>query len=246
MSREHWEKSANRGLIRLAQTSRAGRDSARWFGEVASKSYNVALANNAELLACTYAHAENDNYSTPGIALRLRGIAHVGLDRESSLLMFKNFRLAFPQLRFDPAMHKLMSRKQLIEEYGMFGGLLSEVAHDPESQPYFSQLVMGSMHVTYVRRVHAVGVAVDISYDPRGGGGHETSARVFGLRGGHVASVDTPVSQGDVLSYANAAQAFRDATGQDLDCGTDIHPLWNDYEELAKAGQEVWQPDGQG
>ena len=246
MSRDSWEKSTHKALIRLAQTSRAGRDSVHCLGEVASKSYNVALANSAELLACTGIHVVDDNYTSAGIGLRLRAIAHVGLDRESSLMMFKNFRLAFPQLRFDPNMHKLMSRKQLVEEYGMFGELLADVAHDPASQPYFSQLIMGNMHLTYGRQVHAAGVAVDIAHNSSLDRGYQTSVQVFGLREGDVATTGTPVSQGTVLSYANAAQAFRDATGHEPEFSTDIHPLWNDYEELAKAGHPVWKPEGEG
>lgn len=244
MSRESWEKSTHKALIQLAQTSRAGRDSVHCLGEVASKSYNVALANSAELLACTSIHVVDDNYTSAGIGLRLRAIAHVGLDRESSLMMFKNFRLAFPQLRFDPNMHKLMSRKQLVEEYGMFGELLADVAHDPASQPYFSQLIMGNMHLTYGRQVHAAGVSVDIAYKLNNG--FETSVKVFGLREGEVITTETPVSQGTVLSYARAAQAFRDAVGHEPEFSTDIHPLWNDYEELAKAGYPVWKPEGEG
>ena len=65
-----------------------------------------------------------------------------GWDVGMSLQVWRNFRFAFPQLKFDPIAFKVMHRKDLVEEYGeTFGNIFADLCIDPDSQPVIGALL---------------------------------------------------------------------------------------------------------
>ncbi len=205
--------------------------------ELAGKIYALGLQEGVELLApraVIYSYA-SENLSVPSIAQR-------GWDRETSVLMFKNFRLAYPQMRFDPELHRVMSRQQLIDEYGLFGDVMDDIARRPGSQVYFERLLSGNVDLAVSRPVIAVNVLVGGEFASHLADAvvtvqmHGEDSKRFGQY--------LPVSQGEVLSYATASTIYKKATGLEFEATGDLHPLWNDYDELAKAGIDVRPPEG--
>lgn len=205
--------------------------------------YDNAVLDSVELL-CGWGLRSKEEYHTGCATLWGSGLAHLGWDKETSLQMYKNFRLCFPQLRYDPIMHKVMTRAQLIEEYGLFGHVMDDVAHRPGSQPYFDLLLTGNVDLAEPREVHMCMFAIEFEPDVAKFGFKLKRAEVFGHHDNGAPLINKPVSQGQILSYARASEIYRNAVGETPDFLTDIHPIRYDYEDLAKAGIDLREPHG--
>lgn len=196
-------------------------------------------------LLCAYAMKVDPDVARHDGALfvAMGCLAARGWCRDMSLMVYRNFRLCYPQLRFDPEAHRVMSRAQLIEEYGTYGNVIADVAHDPTSQPYFDQLLHGRPNEIRARELRRVGVRVALDADRDNYMIREV--QLCGLKEGEIIDMLRPVEQGDLYGYAEATKLYRDATGQEPCFTTEnLDPLTDDYEEIARAAEKVWPAYG--
>ena len=73
-----------------------------------------------------------------------RMVVQLGYDMETSMLLWRNFRLNFPGDPFAYGAKQLLSRQQLVEQYGKtYGEMLAQVITEPDSQPILGALLRG-------------------------------------------------------------------------------------------------------
>lgn len=186
------------------------------------------------LMNLSVAHPQHDRTTL----LQCVALVFRGYDKETSLQLYRNFKMVNPSPRFSPDAHLVMTRAAMVEEYGIFGETLAD-AVSPHKQPYLHLLLHGkSIDTCTMREPYRIGFDVNVD------DGQIAALRLFGTVQG---SMEQPeVFTGGGLPYAEAKQIYHAAVGGDLDFIADINPLRNDYEKLAIAGLDVRPSDGTG
>lgn len=73
-----------------------------------------------------------------------RMVVQLGYDMETSMMLWRNFRLNFPGDPFAYGAKQLLSKEQLVDQYGKtYGDMLAQVIIDPDSQPILGALLRG-------------------------------------------------------------------------------------------------------
>lgn len=155
-----------------------------------------------------------------------------GWSVDQSVLVYKNFRLCHPQLRFDPQMLRTFSRKQLREELGFtYGDIVADVCSDPQAQPVFNALLFGTLDTPVPRAFlsHRVHIKVDGDTASNMGSVWDSTCHlhVDGLQAADIQRFAQP------WTPQEAAQVYKQATGLKLVPGNDINPRSFDYDLAA-------------
>jgi hypothetical protein len=120
----------------------------------------------------------------------------------------------------------------------MFGTAIADAFTNPSRQPYLRALIAHELDEVMAREFTRVGIA---AYGPFNMGA--PSVHLFASDNG-VWSGSKSVRDSRSLPYDEATQIYRVATGEELETLVQFDPMKEDYEELAKAGIQVWPPDG--
>lgn len=161
--------------------------------------------------------------------LSTRWLMQRGWDLNTSLLAWRNFRTAYPQLRYDPVAMQVMSRDQLIDEFGTtFGNLLANLCIDPDSQPIFHALLHKRFEQN-VRRPMAY-VELSVRYMMAHAERMEHELPNFMLRY-FKGQGDQPQEKPVTIDDDTARNVYHRCTGHDLQTEISLHPIELDYED---------------
>lgn len=159
-----------------------------------------------------------------------------GWSVEMSLQAWRNFRTAFPVLKFDPIAFKVMHRDDLIEEYGpTFGNIFADLCIDPDSQPVIGALLANCFEQNIQRAYTLAVTSTEVSMEVMENGLdiNEVALQIdlkyhdfngFGL-------VDAPAS----VDPLYARRAYNKCTGGTLPDTFSLHPRDIDYAHPEKA-----------
>lgn len=160
--------------------------------------------------------------------IRCGVLAQRGWGLNMSLMLFKNFRFMYPTLKYDPQMHAVMSRQQLVDEYGdTFGNVFADLCRDPASQPILWHLLNNKLESQLHRPcIHAW---TTFTVDQQNGKGQFARLPLYAY--GAAADENTPISS---MLIADAEARYRHATGLEPDFTYSLDPREVDYELKAQ------------
>ena len=107
---------------------------------------------------------ERQEYNLDVDRIRAGLLLHNGYDLETSVLLYKNLRIMYPEWRIDPNMWRTYSREQLRDELGItYGDIVADLISDPFSNPIFASLLFGELDQPIKRQfgLHTVYFVVD-------------------------------------------------------------------------------------
>jgi len=209
----------------------------------------VPAQHPVEVLAITGMYiAQKDVDWTMQVVVRM--LVQRGWSVEMSLLMYRNFRLAYPMLRYKPEMYALLSRKQLREEFGStYGDVIADICVDPDSQPVFSRMLSGNLDDLVLRPAMHVMVAFDIDqllfHDSASTlpVSAKLSIELSNVQSGQLMGNGGPPQS---LTMSVASSLYREATGSEPEFMVPINPREIDYENFASVGEALRQADSPG
>lgn len=103
---------------------------------------NIPARYPYEALCLAGLRVQDDQLYNGFLVMETQWLLQRGWNVDMSLMLWRNFRTAFPQLRFEPEAYRAMPRSELVKEYGeTFGNVIADVCVDPDSQPVINALL---------------------------------------------------------------------------------------------------------
>lgn len=181
-----------------------------------------------EALCMTGLRIVDDLMYTGDVSIETQWLLQRGWNVDMSIMLWRNFRVAFPQMRFEPETHRALPRTELVKEYGeTFGNVIADVCVDPDSQPAINALLFNRFD-RRIDRACTMGVVTTRVSQRHVRDELEHADLVNGLAFWdstlfHV--TDKPVT----LAAADAARVYSEYTGGVLRTTFTLHPCEIDY-----------------
>ena len=180
------------------------------------------------------------------VRIGVRLLVQSGWDMELSMLMYRNFMFLQPKPRYPVETLRLMTRTQLIEEYGpTYGDVIADVCTNPSLQPIFAALFFGDLDREVVRPMRHIVVhfLVDekalLYMDSRWAQKAEIAFDAIEECGGPSAGAVAGAPP-RIVPYSEAAELYKENTGEEPRFTFSINPREIDYARQA-AQEEIRQ-----
>ena len=161
--------------------------------------------------------------------IRAQLLLHNGWDIETSALLYKNFRVAFPQWPVNPEMWRVYSRQQLREELGpTYGDIVADLCSDPTCNPIFGAMMLGDLGQPVQRRFAQQVMSFNVSRRVLVNGRLPERARIdlYGC------TTDDIRADAIAVDERQADDLYHRTTGKHL-IDPDIDPRTYDYDRAA-------------
>lgn len=172
---------------------------------------------------------ERAQYDLTTERIRVGLLLHNGWDIETSCLLYKNFRLAYPKWHIDPNMWRTYSRQQLLDEIGpTYGMIIADLCADATSNPIFASLLFGELDRPIKRQFGKHTVSFDVARSLLVDGKLPERCRLT-LEG---CSTEAVRNHGEPVDEWEADGIYHEFTGKHL-IDPDIDPRTYDYDQVA-------------
>jgi len=226
---ELYQKSV-RAVIRK-ELSRTEHRLPPWLFESLGKVFHHVPTQVPYSVLCVHGLSwEKATYDLNTERIRVGLLLHNGWDIETSCLLYKNFRLAYPQWQVDPHMWRTYTRQQLRDELGpTYGDIVADICSEPTSNPIFGSLLFGELDQPIRRQFGQHTMKFDVGADLVMAGGKLPERCRLALHG---CTTEAIRNEGAPLSETIASNMYHNLTGKHL-IDPDIDPRTYDYDQAA-------------
>jgi len=188
-----------------------------------------------EVLCCSRLQV-SDNLYARSVSLDAVFLLQRGWSLPMSLMLWRNFRAAYPLLRFQPEAHQVLTRQQLQEEYGPFGDVIADVCVDPDKQPVIAALLYNRFEEGIERPCTLAVASLEVTAELGQDWSKILDAADLPVTLKFMSSFGEVVDEPTTLSETSAQNIFKAATGGGtLQTRFSLHPLDIDYGNPEKA-----------
>lgn len=187
------------------------------------------------------------DYTNNRFVVSVGAMLERGWGLEQSVMIYKNFRLVHPHLRFNPSVYRTFSRAQLRDEFGTtYGNIIADCCSQAFAQPVFSALLFGELDLPVPRAFVSTGFRFEVAHKLL----DQNGRLPLGM---NLTLLDLSMSSIEKDSHAHAPfeaeTLYNRLTGATLSSSDNINPRSFDYDlaairaALRQAGGDLYPYD---